>query len=102
MPKKGDWGIIHAIVLTKDERALQIPEDTSKVPYETWVKGYLQEDGEIGSIVTVKTVTGRLESGKLLEVNPTYRHSFGNFIPEILEIDRRLHAALYGGDGHES
>lgn len=98
MPKKGDWGMIHAIVLTKEQRAPQVPADTGEVPLETWVKGYLQEDAEIGSEVRVKTVSGRIESGKLMEVNPTYRHSFGNFIPEILEIDRRLHTALYGGE----
>ena len=98
MAKKGDWVIIHTIVLRSEERAAQVPEDTRKVPLETWVKGYLQEDAEIGSDVTVKTVSGRIETGKLVEVNPAYRHSFGNFVPEILEIDRRLHEALYGGE----
>ena len=98
MPKKGDWVIIHNIVLAKEDRAVQVPEDTRKVPLESWVKGYLQEDAEIGSEVKIKTVSGRIETGKLVEVNPTYRHSFGDFVPEILEIDRRLHEALYGGD----
>ena len=99
MPKKGDWVIIHNIVLAKENRAAQVlPVDTRQVPLEAWVKGYLQEDAEIGSEVKIKTVSGRIETGKLVEVNPTYRHSFGNFIPEILEIDRRLHEALYGGE----
>jgi len=99
MAKKGDWVIIHAIVLAKEERAAQVPEDTRQVPLETWVKGYLlEEDAEIGTEVKIKTVSGRIETGKLVEVNPTYRHSFGNFVPEILEIDRRLHEALYGGE----
>ena len=98
MPKKGDWVMIHDIVLTKEERVPQIPADTKEVPLETWVKGYLQEDAEIGSDARVQTVTRRIATGKLVEVNPTYQHSFGNFIPEILEIDRRLHKALYGGE----
>ena len=98
MPKKGDWVIIHTTILTKEQRAPQVPADTSQVPLEAWVKGYLQEDAQIGSEVTVKTASGRIEKGRLIEVNPTYRHSFGNFIPEILEIDRRLHEALYGGE----
>ena len=98
MAKKGDWVVIHAIVLAKEERAAQVPEDTRQVPLETWVKGYLQEDAEIGFDVTIKTISGRIEKGKLVEVNPAYRHSFGNFVPEILEIDRRLHEALYGGE----
>lgn len=98
MPKKGDWVLIHSVILTAEERAPQVPVDTKKVPLETWVKGYLQEDGNIGDEVKVKTVTGRMEAGKLVEVNPTYRHSFGEFVPEIIEIDRRLQKSLYGGE----
>jgi len=102
LAKKNDWALIQWTTLTCDERAPQVPDDTKKVPLETWVKGYLQADAEIGDQVTVQTVTGRLETGKLIEVNPTYRHSFGEFVPEILEIDRRLQAALYGGDDDDS
>lgn len=98
MPKKNDWVLVHTIVLTKEERAPQVPVDTKAVPLEMWIKGYLQQDAEIGDRVQIKTVTNRLETGKLLEVNPTYRHSFGEFMPEILEIDRRLQTALYGGE----
>jgi len=98
MAKIGDWVLIQWTTLTKEQRAPQIPDDTRQVPLETWVKGYLQINAEIGEEVTVKTVTGRLETGKLVEVNPTFRHSFGEFIPEILEIDRRLQTALYGGE----
>lgn len=98
MPKKGDWILIHSVILTAEERAPQVPSDTKEVPLEMWVKGYLQEDAEIGDQVKVKTVTNRFEAGKLIEVNPTYRHSFGEFIPEILEIDRRLQESLYGGE----
>jgi len=97
MPKKGDWVLIHSTILTKDKRAPQVPADTKEVPLEMWVKGYLQKDAEIGDTVQVKTAIGRLETGKLIEINPTYRHSFGEFVPEILEIDRQLQDALYGG-----
>jgi len=100
MAKIGDWVLIQWTTLTKEQRAPQIPDDTRQVPLETWVKGYLQIDAEIGEEVTVKTVTGRLETGKLVEVNPTFRHSFGEFIPEILEIDQRLQTALYGGENN--
>ena len=99
MVKKNEWVLIQWTTLTRDERAPQVPTDTKQVPLETWVKGYLQADAELGDDVTVKTVTGRLETGKLVELNPTYRHSFGEFVPEILAIDRQLQQALYGGDG---
>ncbi len=98
MIKKNEWVQIHSVVLTAEERAPQVPEDTKSVPLETWVKGHLQNDAEMGDVVTVKTVTGRLVEGKLVQVNPTFRHSFGEFVPEILEIDRTVRAELFGGD----
>lgn len=101
MPKKGDWVIIHSQTLSSGERAPQVPADTKEVPLEMWIKGFLLNDGEIGESVEIKTVTGRLESGTLQEVNPVYRHSFGEFVPQILEISNRLQEALYGGANDE-
>lgn len=101
MPKKGDWVLIHSQTLTAEKRAPQIPADTKEVSLEMWIKGTLEQDGEIGNFVKVKTMTGRLEWGVLVEVNPVYRHSFGEFVPQILEIGRHLEAALYGGGSDE-
>ncbi len=98
MIKKNEWVQVHSVVLTTEERAPQVPDDTKSVPLEMWVKGYLTKDAEMGDLVTVKTVTGRLVEGKLIQVNPTFRHSFGEFIPEILEIDRTVRKELFGGD----
>lgn len=95
---KGQWVKIHSIVFTADERAPQVPEDTQKVPLEMWVKGYIQQDASIGDEVEVKTMTGRLVNGKLLEINPTYRHSYGEHIPELLEIGTQLRKILFEGD----
>ena len=44
MAKKGDWVLIHKIVLSPEERAPQVPDDTKKVPLEMWIKGYLNEN----------------------------------------------------------
>jgi len=99
--KKGSWVQIHNIVLKAENRAPQVPEDTKKVALELWVKGFLQEDGEIGSEVKVKTITGRIETGKLVAVNPTYHHGFGNFVPELLQIGLQLREILSGGETHE-
>ena len=98
MPKRGEWVIIHSHTLSKEERAPQVPDDTKNVPLEMWIKGKLLADAKLGEMVSIKTITGRVETGELLEVNPVHRHSFGEFIPEVLEIDRRLQAALYGGE----
>lgn len=102
MAKIGDWVKIYSIVLTPDQRAPQVPEDTKKVPLETWVKGYLLEDAELGDQVTVKTYTGRLVAGELVEIFPSYQHSFGKNIPELLEIGTQLRDILFGGDPDES
>jgi len=99
--KKGDWIMVHNIVLTPDERAPQVPDDTKKVPLEMWVKGYAQSDANEGEIVEVETITGRKVSGKLVEVAPTYNHSFGNNVPELLAIGKQLREILFGGDTHE-
>jgi len=100
MPKQGDWVLIHSQTLAKEERAPQVPADTKEVPFEMWVKGKLLADAEIGTTVTVKTLTGRLETGKLLEINPVYRHSFGEFVPELLTVSRELRDLL-GGEASE-
>lgn len=89
--KKGDWVRIHSILMEAEDRAPGIPEDTSKVPYELWGKGFLIADGaEIGEEVEIETITGRKIKGNLLETNPSYNHDFGEFIPEILMIDKQL------------
>ncbi len=96
--KKGSWVRIYDVVLESTERSPNIPEDTKKVPLEMWNKGFLQKDAEIGEHVSVKTLTNRIVEGKLLEENPTYTHSFGKFVPEILPIGRQLREILQGGD----
>lgn len=89
--KKGDWVRIHSVLMEAGSRAPGIPEDTAKVPYELWDKGFLLIDkAVIGEKVEIKTITGRIIEGDLLEINPSYKHNFGEFIPEILIIDKQL------------
>jgi hypothetical protein len=99
---KGQWVNIHRCIFTSEQRAPQVPEDTKKVPLEMWVKGFLLDDeAEIGESVKIKTITGREESGDLFEINPTYRHSFGEFVPELLQVGIQLREILFGGEDHE-
>jgi len=100
MAKKGDWVRIHKVVLPAAERTAKIPDDTKQVDFEMWVKGTLQnETAEIGDEVTIITATDREETGKLLEVNPYYTHSYGKFVPEIVEIDKQLREIMqFGGE----
>ncbi|WP_027869700.1 2-amino-4-oxopentanoate thiolase subunit OrtA [Eubacterium sp. AB3007] len=98
MAKKGDWVRIHSVVLKAEERTAKIPEDTQKCDLEMWTKGELQADAEIGDVVEVKTAVGRIEKGTLIEVGPYYTHSYGKFVPEIIEIDKQLRKIMKGGD----
>ncbi len=101
MAKQGQWVTIHNIVLSPEERAPQVPDDTKQVPLETWVKGFMLVDGKLGEQVEIKTITGRKVTGKLVEVEYSYKHSFGDFVPELLQIGLQLKEILFGGEDHE-
>jgi len=101
MIEKNAWVRIHKIILEPKDRAPQVPDDTKKVPLELWTKGFLKESAELGDEVTITTVTGREETGTLIEVNPAYDHAFGNFIPELLDIDKQVRGILAEGENHE-
>ncbi|MFO7881878.1 MAG: 2-amino-4-oxopentanoate thiolase subunit OrtA [Kosmotogaceae bacterium] len=89
--KKGDWVQIKRVVLKAEERSSNVPEDTSKVPLEMRLKGYLENiTANIGDEVKIKTVTGRSENGTLMAVNPTYDHGFGEHIEELFNAGTEL------------
>ncbi|HPD99611.1 MAG TPA: 2-amino-4-oxopentanoate thiolase subunit OrtA [Bacillota bacterium] len=101
MIKKGSWVQIKKIILNPEQRANNLPEATKKVPLLLWVKGTLLSDSEMNDMVEIKTVTGRIESGELIDVNPSYLHNYGKYMPEIQEIDRIVKSTLFGGDYYE-
>jgi hypothetical protein len=98
LAKKGDWVEIYNVVLESKDRAPQIPEDTKNVPLETWVKGFILEEGKIGDIVKIETVVGREVQGKLVKIHPTYVHNYGKHVPEILQIGKTLKEVLFEGE----
>ena len=83
---KGTWVEIEQIVLTPAERAHSLPEETRKVPSILHVSGFLQHDAEMSQQVTIRTIIGRELNGTLKTVNPSYHHSFGTTVPELLTI----------------
>jgi hypothetical protein len=83
---KGTWVEIEHIVLTPEQRAPTLPEETKKVPYVLRASGFLQADAELGQAVTIRTIIGRELQGTLLTVNPSYTHSFGSTVAELLTI----------------
>lgn len=89
--KRGDWVQIKRIVLKPEERSSNVPEDTSEVPLEMRLKGYLEnETANIGDDVEVKTIIGRKEYGTLIAVNPKYDHGFGEHIKELYDAGTEL------------
>ncbi len=98
MIKKGEWVRIHKIILKSTERTAKLPEDTQKVPFEMWTKGFLLADAEIGDKVEIESIIGRHETGTLIEVNPYYKHNYGKFIPELLTIDKQVKEIVFGGE----
>jgi hypothetical protein len=86
----GTWVEIEQTVLEPAERAPGIPEDTRAVPLLLRVSGFLVEPAEVGGPATVRTIIGRTLSGTLRTVNPGYRHSFGETVPELLTIGMEL------------
>lgn len=96
--EKGDWVKIHSVVLKPGQRAPKLPEETLAVPLEMWVKGFLQEESaSLGDEVTVRTMTGRVVKGRLEEVRPAFRHSFGSFMPVLQDIGIELRALMEKG-----
>jgi 2-amino-4-ketopentanoate thiolase alpha subunit len=83
---KGTWVEIEQVILTPEQRASTLPEETKKVPYMMHISGFLQKDAELGEHVEIHSVIGRSHSGKLITVNPSYSHSFGKTVPELLTI----------------
>ena len=98
--KLGDIVEIHQIILAAGERAAGVPEDTSKVPLEAWIKGKALTEASVGEEVTIETFSGRLTRGVLTTVSPGYSHTFGPAVPELAPIAQELRAMLKGGRSH--
>ena len=88
------WVEIGAVVLRKDQRAPNLPDDTKRVPLEMRVKGFLLHDAEIGGEAEIVTLSGRTVRGVLVEINPEYAHMFGRPIPELCPIAGEIREIL--------
>lgn len=84
--QSGTWVEIEQIILTPEQRAPTLPEDTKRVPYVLRVSGFLIEPAELGAPAHIRTIIGRELNGVLRTVNPSYSHSFGTVVPELLTI----------------
>ena len=91
---RGSWVEIHQVILKSGERAPQVPEDTSRVPLEMKVKGFLSHDSRLGDEVEIRTPGGHRHTGRLIAVNPEYTHNFGRPVEELMAIGPEIKAIL--------
>lgn len=96
MIDKGIYVRIRKTLLKPGERSENLPKETQKVPYKMWVKGYLLKEADLFDLVLIKTRTGRIESGILKEVEPPYKHSYGDFVPELSTLTEIILSDYYG------
>lgn len=82
----GTWVEIERTVLEPAERAPTLPEDTRRVPYLLRASGFLLDDAALGERARVRTLIGRELTGTLTTINPSYSHSFGETVQELLDI----------------
>lgn len=83
---KGTWVEIERVLLQPEQRAPNLPEDTRKCPYVLRISGFLQDDAEMGAEVKIRSIIGHEHVGVLRVVNPSYGHSFGTTVTELLTI----------------
>lgn len=82
----GDWVEVQRTILTPDQRAAGLPTDTAATPLNQWVNGFLTAAACIGDEVEVTSIIGRKHRGVLCRINPSYQHSFGTTVAELLTI----------------
>jgi hypothetical protein len=86
---KGTWVEVERSLVSADRRLPLRPIDPAKLPsYLTRVSGFLLEDADLGQIVRIRTIMGKVHIGKLRIQSPSYGHSFGHTVPELLRPGR--------------
>jgi len=94
--EKGKYVRIRNHLLKPEERDQKLPESTQKVPFKSWTKGYLISEAEMYEEATIITATNRKVTGILKEVEPRYKHSFGDFVSEIHELRKIILSEVWG------
>lgn len=89
MIKKGTWVEVEEIVLLSEDRANNIPDETKKTPLKSWTRGKCLSDCELGDQVSVETNIGRIASGKIVDIEPGYYHTYGKYVEEISNIGKQ-------------
>ena len=94
---EGDWVEVSYVLLEPADRSANLPPETAEKPLVVWVKGFARAAASGGESLEVTTMTGRLVTGVLTDVNPGYTHTFGRPAPELTHVgaDLRARVAAY-------
>lgn len=88
---QGDWVEVEITVLNPEKRPSYLPESTRKTPLKMWVRGFLQTNkGDIGNNVKIRTLSGRIVEGELVQTKPSHKYDYGETIPELLAAGEEL------------
>ncbi len=82
----GTWVEVQRVLLQPEQRSSALPEETRTCPYVLRMSGFLRNDAQIGDQVTISSMIGHEHTGELITVNPSYAHTFGATVPELLPI----------------
>ncbi len=90
----GEWVEVERVLLEPADRSVNLPPETADKPLTLWISGFAAAAADLGEEVTVETMTGRSEAGRLSAINPGYFHTFGNPVPELVSVGRDLRARV--------
>ena len=82
---------------TKPIELLPVPDQVI-LPVSMHIGAPAKPIVQVGDTVEVVTMTGRRETGVLCEVNPGYTHTYGQFVPELHQIQTQLRQLVFGGE----
>jgi hypothetical protein len=95
---KGKYVRIRKHVILPGKRDQSVPAETQKVPLKMWVRGRLLEESELFEETSILTATGRIVRGELKEVEPRYKHDFGDFVEELACVREVILKEMWGAD----
>ena len=96
--KKGSYVRVRQHVLLPEDRLSYLPTSTSNVHLKSWTKGELLDEAELYEEAKIKTATNRIVSGEVKELEPKYKHDFGDYVEELHSIRSTILKEMWGDE----
>jgi hypothetical protein len=82
----GTWVGLQLTVLAASQRPSNIPPDTRTHDFVARVRGFLVEPARLGEDARIRTLAGRVVSGRLSDATPRNPADFGDPVADLLEV----------------